>query len=244
GAAGIHYTTAAEQEHAERAGVQTRGFVVPLGVDAAEFSRPEPDTALPVGFPPEGPVITFLGRLTEKKRIDVLLRAFAELVASGSDATLAVAGPDSEGLRGRLEAASAALGLEGRVMFPGMVLGTAKVAPLQRSDLFVLPSEDESFGVSVLEAMAAGVPVIVSPGVALHPVVTEYQAGLVAPTEAGALCRAMATILTDRDLAQQMGANGRSLAARQFSWESVGEGLEAMYGQALESSPVVTRTPR
>lgn len=238
-AAAMHYISAAEREHAERHLTRMPpGFVVPPGIDLPQ-NRQTIDSGTLIARYPElvgRTLVCFLGRLTAKKRLDLLIEAFNLVAAVDRRAHLVVAGPDDEGLGDKLRARVSGLGLELRVSFVGLVTGAIKAALLGRSRLLVLASEDESFGVAVAEGMAAGIPVVVSEGVALHPEVTAARAGLVAPLSPGLLAAAMLRFVTDPLLAERTGANGRELVRTRLSWDRALAALEHMYEHVVTAS--------
>lgn len=230
-AAGIHCTSLAEQDAIEPLQLRAPCFVVPLGVEVAEH---QPSVA--GGGAAEPALVTFLGRLTPKKGLDILLEAFAQVGSSRPDAHLVVAGPDDEGLGRRLHQLVRRLGLESRVSFPGAVTGRAKDDLLRRSSVVVLPSRDENFGVSVVEAMAAGVPVVISSGVAIHQEVAAAGAGLVVPRTPGAVAGAVVGLLADPAWRRRLGERGRRLVETSFAWPGIAARLEEMY-DAVTTAP-------
>jgi glycosyltransferase involved in cell wall biosynthesis len=245
-AAAMHYTSPTEREHAAAylgPGPAPPGFVVPPGVDRLPVRRLGDDGGLSRRHPELAArtVVCFLGRLTAKKRLDLLVEAFARVAAADRDAHLALAGPDDEGVGAALRASVTRLGLDGRVSFLGLVTGAAKAALLGRSRVLVLASEDESFGIAVAEAMAAAVPVVVSEGVALHHEVSTAGAGLVVPLAPGALAEAVLRFVADPELAARCGANGRALAWLRLSWNQSADGLERMYRQVVAGARQATR---
>ncbi|HEX6676027.1 MAG TPA: glycosyltransferase, partial [Actinomycetes bacterium] len=244
-AAAMHYTSVEELAHAARhLGHGPRGFVVPPGVDRPPVRRLADDGGLAARHPELAgrTLVTFLGRLTAKKRLDLLVEAFAEVAAAEPGAHLAVAGPDDEGIGAGVRARVARLGLAGRVSFLGLVTGAAKAALLGRSRVMVLASEDESFGVAVAEAMAAAIPVVVSEGVALHREVAAAGAGLVVPLAPGPLASAVLHFASDPEQAARCGANGRAWAWMRLSWDQAAKGLERLYQQAVaEARPAARR---
>jgi glycosyltransferase involved in cell wall biosynthesis len=120
-----------------------------------------------------------MGRIHPKKGIDVLIEAFARTLAKDSSWHLVIAGPDRNGLQKELEALAAKLGIADRITWTGMLKGTLKWGALTASEVFVLPSHQENFGIVVAEAMVCNLPVIVSDKVNIWREVANYRAGLV-----------------------------------------------------------------
>lgn len=149
-----------------------------------------------------GPLIVAIGRLTKQKGFDILLDAFAGIVAK--DTRLAILGEGDE--RQQLELRAKELGVAGRVAFPGFV---SNVAPwLAHADLFVLSSRWEGFGHVIVEAMASGLPVVATdcpygPGEILR----DGETGLLVQTEnAQLLGEAMDRVLADSELGEKLGS--------------------------------------
>lgn len=209
----------------ERQGVLSHGFharveVVPAGID-----RPD-DIDEPSKFEP--PFLLFLGRITAKKNVDVLLRAFATLPAA-TRPRLVVAGPDNEGLVAGLLRLAEQLGVSQEVDFIGPVYGADKWALLQAATLFVLPSQDESFGVAVLESLVVGTPVVVSPDVALADEVAATRTGWVVTAEPAALAETLAQVLSDAPALHAAGRAAAQAARTLYTWSRIGALLEALY---------------
>jgi glycosyltransferase involved in cell wall biosynthesis len=242
-AAAMHYTSIAEREHASRLGRRMpQGIVVPLGVDLVapagwdDLLDRHPELA-------GRTLVTFLGRLAAKKRLDLLVDAFAEVAAVEARAHLVVAGPD-DGVGDAVAAQVAAHGLQDRVSLLGMLTGAPKSALLQQSRLFALPSEDESFGVAVAEAMCAGTAVVVTDGVAIHHEIAASGAGLVVPSVVDRLAEALLAFVTDEQLAAEAGRNGRALARSHWTWRQVAADLERMYEDATNNTERDERVSR
>jgi glycosyltransferase involved in cell wall biosynthesis len=234
-AAALHVTSDLEAREAERL---AGGLGLPLppavvianGVDGGPDGPPGDGAALSPAVRAalaRRPLLLFLGRLSWKKGLDRLLGA----LASVPDATLAVAGNDEEGLRPELERLAAASGVAGRVLFVGEVHGADKAALLHGADVLVLPSYSENFGNAVLEAMAAGCPVAVSPEVGLAPAVSETAAGIVADGDPAILGPALAALLADPEGRREMGRRGAAAARQRFGWEAIARDMEAVYGR-------------
>jgi glycosyltransferase involved in cell wall biosynthesis len=139
---------------------QCREMIVPFGI------ADPPPTAGPVPPFTEQRRILFLGRLHHAKACDVLIRAFAQ--SRPADIQLVMAGPDSYGWRAQLERLTNELGIADRVTWTGAVEGERKWQLLRSSELLVLPSHCESMGYAVLEALACGVPVLISDKVNIY----------------------------------------------------------------------------
>lgn len=123
--------------------------------------------------------LLFLARIHEKKGCDLLLDAFGRFAAELPDVDLVIAGPDSVGLQARLEHQARGLGLSGRVHWPGLIRGDLKWGALRACEAFVLPSHQENFGISVVEALSAGRPVLISNQVNIWPEIEADGVGLV-----------------------------------------------------------------
>lgn len=100
--------------------------------------------------------LLFLGRMHEKKGCDLLVDAFAKAAAAAPDVDLVMAGPDQMGMQTALAGRAAQLGIADRVHWTGMIGGDLKWGALRGCDAFVLPSHQENFGISVVEALAVG----------------------------------------------------------------------------------------
>ncbi len=172
--------------------------------------------------------ILYLGRLNFKKGLDLLARAFGELARQRADVQLVLAGPDDDGYGERVRRWLAAEGVLDRCTVTGMLVGERKLAALRRADVFVLPSYSENFGVAVVEAMASGLPVVISDRVNIWREVAAARAGLVVqprrpPGESRPCGRAR------RTGPRGHGERGRRLVAEKFTWAAVGEQMLGVY---------------
>ena len=236
-AAGLHYTAAEEWLLARPHARNPRGCIIPIGVDLSSLDNLPPRAALRARYPAIGDrkVVLFLGRLSFKKGVDILVSAFAEVARHRRDIFLIVAGPD-EGIRAQAERQIAELGLGPLTLFPGMVTGAEKRLILGGSDLFVLPSQSENFGIAVVEAAACGIPVVISDRVNLWREFQQADAALVAPPDATAFAAHMGSLLANPDRARDIGRNGAALVRSGFHWEALADRYEAMYETAARSS--------
>jgi glycosyltransferase involved in cell wall biosynthesis len=224
GASAIHLTSRREEKVSRIPGHAPR-WVIPLGVRV-----PDCPTAAGRGNPPR---IMFLSRWHEKKRIEILLAALGGL--GDLDWTLVLAGSGEPGLTGRIHSLVQQFGLGDRVSFPGFVTGDAKAQFLAGADLFVLPSASENFGIAAAEALAAGLPVIVSRHVALADEIESAQAGWICGDDAAALANTLRTALADPDERRRRGQRAARLARTTFSWKSCAEKLAIGYRGLLHT---------
>lgn len=235
GAAGIHYTSEQERLEASELGINGRSTIVPLGVELGPIEALPSRGWLRARAPhlAQHILMLFLSRLDRKKGLDLLLRSFALVRTRRSDVTLVVAGSGEPGFEASLRQEAAALGIADNVFWAGFLAGQEKVAALADADLFVLPSYSENFGVSVVEAMASGLPVVVSDRVGIHREVASTGAGIVVPCDVEALADATLTLIADSGLRHQLGQRGRCLAYERFSVQAMTAALIEMYRDAL-----------
>jgi glycosyltransferase involved in cell wall biosynthesis len=229
-AAAVQFTTAEEMKLASSFNLRFRGIVIPHGVEIDTL--PPACTTLATSLWPElneKRVVLFLGRINFKKGLDILVAAFGRVLRQRRDTHLVLAGPDTNGYEARVRRWLAEEQATHNVTFTGMVERERKISLLNRADLFVLPSYTENFGIAVVEAMAAGLPVLVSNRVNLWPEIQNAGAGIVINPDVGELTTALLTLLDHPSHAMEMGARGRLLALERFSWESVGERLMCLY---------------
>jgi glycosyltransferase involved in cell wall biosynthesis len=126
-------------------------------------------------------LLLFLGRVHEKKGVDLLLRALAQIDEAGeNDHHLVIAGPAAPALLTELQELASRLGVAPRVTWTGLLQGDLKWGALHAADVFVLPSHQENFGVAVVEALACGLPVLISDQVNICQEIEQDGGGLVA----------------------------------------------------------------
>jgi len=183
------------------------------------------------GVSQEEKVVLFLGRLSTKKSPDLLLRAFAELLerSSGIPLTLVFAGPDEGGVKAQLEQMVRQFGIGTRVRFTGPLFGETKWAAYRDADVFVLPSQNENFGNTAAESVAAGTPVIVTEQCGIAPLLAD-QAGLSVAHDESAVAKALERILTDAGLASRLAAGCANVTSR-LGWDDPVSDMEALYAK-------------
>jgi glycosyltransferase involved in cell wall biosynthesis len=231
-AAAIHYTAEEEMRLAEPYVHGAPGVVIPNGVDPADYAPLPAKGSFRARHPEIGDrrILLFLGRINFKKGLDILADAVGRL--KRDDLHLVIAGPDG-GYLAETRQFIAAAGLNERTTFPGMLTGVAKLAAFADAALFLLPSYSENFGIAVVEAMACGVPVMVSDQVNIWREVVADGAGSAAPCDAAAFATEIAEMLADPRALARMGAAGRAAVARRYDWASIALRLEQVYAAVL-----------
>jgi glycosyltransferase involved in cell wall biosynthesis len=241
----FHVTSQQEKEELARLPLTpgTQIEVIPQGVEAQAWEvEPQPDYLRQRCGEQVGhrPMVLFLSRLHPKKGIvDLLLPAFAHLK---TDAFLVLAGgPDGHepGHEAVVRATVERLGLAGRVALLGPVPDRERWALFDGAALLALPSHAENFGIVVAEAMARGLPVVVSDAVQAGEHVLRAEAGRVVPRDAAALAATLDDLLADARTRAEMGRRGRDYARDHFSWDRIAEQMATMYRRVLEG-PVPT----
>jgi glycosyltransferase involved in cell wall biosynthesis len=234
--AAVHFTSKQECQTSEKFGLKTNDIVIPLGVDF--FKNTESDTVKSLNIPQNKPVILYMSRIDPKKGLDLLLPSLETLLQQGLDFHFVLAGsnPQDTEYENRIKSQINSSILANNTTITGFVTGEVKNSLLARADLFVLPSYYENFGIAVAEAMAAGIPVVISDGVDLHPAVQEAAAGWVTPCTVEGLTSALETALNNAEIRQQRGKNAQNLIIDKYSWSAIAEQMLTVYEQ-ISSTP-------
>jgi glycosyltransferase involved in cell wall biosynthesis len=183
----------------------------------------------------DAPLVMYLGRLSHKKGLDVLVRAFAGVRRDVPDAMLAIVGPDDEQLEWPLRALAASEFVENRVVFTGMLTGDDKLAALAAADVWALPSRGENFGNAVVEAMAASRACVVSPEVNIAPEIAAAGAASVVARTPEAFAAEITALLRDDARRHALGASAREFA-RRYDWTNVAPRMAEMYEQIARAA--------
>ena len=208
--------------------------MLPNGIDVERFADLPDREALHRRFPlARGKkVVLFLGRLHPKKGLPLLVAALARVATTHPDVLLMIAGPDEAGHRAEVEALVARERLQGCVIFTGPVGHDDKRLLLGGADVFVLASHQEGDSVAVKEALAAGLPVIITR--ACHfPQVAREPAGLVIDASVDAVQGAIEQLCDDSALRARLSVNARSLIEREYRWDQLGARLVRQYEELL-----------
>jgi glycosyltransferase involved in cell wall biosynthesis len=214
-------TSEASANEVRRALRVERVRVIPNGVDPAYLAR---ERALDA---PHGPLL-FFGRLERSKGVDVLLEAFERLQHVRE---LHIVGEGMEHRWLQREARGR------RITLHGWASAEQLAMRLASASLAVLPSREESFGNAMVEAMAAGTPLVSTTAGSLPELIAHGETGVLVPAgDAGALAEAIAGLLADPGRAERLGTAGRSEVRAKYSWDSVAARYEQLYAMPLQAA--------
>ena len=224
---GVIYSSQRESRFGRIFLPNTPDFEVALGVDSKLFdvSRLHPSGT--------APSVLFLGRVTEKKRLDLLIHAFNSPRVRKFGAKLIVAGPIDERLRYDPVLLARELGLSEAVTFLGKVDAKARERLLAESSIFALPSEDESFGVAAAEAVASGCPTLLSANVGIADSLASIGGTQTSELNEDAIARAIETLLRDPGESAAMAERGASFARKNYTWSSAAAQTLGAYDSVL-----------
>lgn len=231
----LHATEPGELEAVRSLGITTPVALIPLGVETNRFDNlpSRGDARAELGLPPDRRYLLFLSRVHPRKGVDALLDAFVDLALWHPEWDLIIAGPEGDAdLSSRLRATARLAGIEDRVHFTGMLRGDAIRNAYAASDVFVLPSWFENFGIAIAEALSAGLPVIVSDRTPWSEV-NAARAGYCGPVDPERLRLALEQFMrmSDEERAER-GRLGKKLISGR-TWAHAGEQFAAMYRWAL-----------
>jgi len=228
-AAAVVALTEPERDAIRSLGVAQRIEVIPNGMRPEDFDHAGPLSELTESWPQLAgkPYVLFLGRIHEKKGVRALIDALGDRKLNNLDFHLVIAGPVDADYRRSLEQLVETCARQDRVVFTGPVTGRRKADLLAHAAAFVLPSLSEGLPVAVLEALASGCPVILSPACNL-PEVAAAGAGIEVEPEPFPIAAAMAKLLQDAPLRYEMGQRGLALARERFDVRAIGERVLAL----------------
>jgi glycosyltransferase involved in cell wall biosynthesis len=219
------------RQFVEAGGRPEQVFVAPNGIDVEEF-RELPSTSTFRArhhIPEDAPLVLFLARVSRIKGVDFLVSAFADLSRTLPGAVLVIAGPD-DGDLARVQAQVAGLGLENRVRFAGYVAGRDRLEAYQAADVYVLPSSYEILGITLLEALACGAPVVATDRCGLAEAIESERLGhVVGYGQVARLAQAIAGAVASRTRLRQDAARRREYVLVNYDWNQIAEKWEAVY---------------
>lgn len=232
GASAIVATSEQEIEELVSGGIERPKIAMRRNGVEAPPALPEPGTFRNLlEIPKSAKLVLFLGRLSVKKSPELLLRAFAEVRKRLEGINLAFAGPDEGGMKAQLQQLAGQMGVSERIRFAGPLFGENKWAAYRDADVFVLPSQNENFGNTAAEAIAAGTPAIVTEQCGIAPLLAN-QAALVVKHEVSELAEALCRVLTDDKLRGHL-QSGCAKVTLNLGWGSPVQEMERVYTECV-----------
>jgi glycosyltransferase involved in cell wall biosynthesis len=225
----VHAT--AEEEAAVLRGLvdPSRVVTIPNGVDLTAADRARSGARAKFGIGSDVPLVAFVGRLHPIKRLDLLLDAVAVVQQRFPSTQLILAGPDEGGLS---PLASRLARMGSTVHLVGALADDDKWALLREATALVMCSDSENFGTAVVEAMAAGAPVVVTKTCPWSEV-AEQGCGYWVPQDPASIAEALCAIVADPVLKAAMGAQGARVARARYGWRAIGTAMAECYADVL-----------
>lgn len=228
----LHFTSAQEQQESMSLGLSTASFVAPHGLVLPDrLANARQQLRQQLGLPDQQSIILFLSRLHPKKGLDHLIPALA--ACQDLPFTFVLAGEGSPSYEADLQEQIRSAGLADRTRSVGFVSGEFKQLLLQGADWLALTSHSENFGLAVLEALAAGLPVLITPNVALADVVEREQVGWITPLDCSAIAHQIRLILQSPHLTHSMRSRAQTVVRDRYSWQAIASLLIDNYQSIL-----------
>lgn len=165
-----------------------------------------------------------------------MARAYGRIAYSRKDLHLLIVGPDKNNYRSQVEELLESEGVIEKTSFAGMLTEEEKLAALRRADICVIPSYSEVLTIVALEAMACGLPIIITRQ-CHFPQVAEAKAGIVIEPNVDQLSEALAKLIDDPRLCKEMGENGCRLVMENFTWDKIADKMIQLYESVLKNNP-------
>ena len=232
--AALHAITQAESNRIRQLEIETPVAMIPNGIHTEEFEN-LPDRSQFVSRYPELEnrlIVLFLGRIQQKKGLDILAQAFGNLVRTRHDVRLVVAGPDEDNTLTEVKTILKSQGALEKAVFPGMLTGEQKLEALSAADIFALTSYSEGFSVALLEALSAGLPLVITDE-CNFPEVGDSRAGFVVRPNDSETASALMSLLDSADLRREMSENARRLVRSNYTWERIAKKMFTLYENVI-----------
>lgn len=231
----IHLTSEQEQKELSLLNFKTKNFILPHGLSLPPLiNNARQKLRCHFNLPEDEIIIIFMSRLHEKKGLEYLIPALSAL--KSQKFTLIIAGSGTPEYEQKIDKLLVDYEIKNRTICPGFVNGDLKNLLLQGSDLFTLTSHSENFGIVVLEALAVGLPVILTPGVALSSIIQDYDLGYVPELNIDSITQSFKDFFEHYQDRKNLKQRARNLIIEQYSWDSIANQLASIYQQAKYST--------
>jgi glycosyltransferase involved in cell wall biosynthesis len=224
----LHATSATEAANLKLLGIDVPVSVIPNGVDVPDLPESNWENSTPTR------TALFIGRLYPVKGLPMLIDAWSRTRPAGWK--LIIAGPDEAGHRDFLEKKITVARLQEDISFAGPVSGDAKTAMYQKSEIFVLPTHSESFGVAIAEALAHGVPVLTTTSAPWPDLESRDCGWLADPTVESLSGKLLEATKLPAATLSKMGSHGRAYVASGFSWQRVATKFSQLYESLISAA--------
>jgi glycosyltransferase involved in cell wall biosynthesis len=234
-AAALHCTSQLELEQIERWRFKPPRVLIPNGVDLSLFRKLPARGKLrqSLGISENSLVSLFIGRLHKEKRLPRLIDAFSDVIKAVRDAHLLIVGGDEDHTGIEIRNRVKQMGISGQVHFTGLLSGGSLLQAYADADISVLLSHRESFGMVAVEAMAAGLPILISSDVGIAREVNQHWAGIVVDADSPRVEEAWRNMLLSPEKRRQIAEAGKSLAWDRFSSKSVVQQMLDLFHQVI-----------
>lgn len=229
-------TSAMEEREVEPLKLNVARSLIPIGLSLPAMipdARQQLRERLQIA--PQQPIILFMSRLHPKKGLEYLIPALGQLI--DQPFTFILAGSGAPEYEAEIERLLIATGISDRTYRPGFVTGELKQLLLQGSDIFVLTSHSENFGVVVLEAMASGLATVLTPGVALSSMLQEHQVGYVTELQIAAISETLKHCLIHPEQRQKTGEQARQFISDHYAWSRIAAQFANLYQSICTEQP-------
>ncbi len=241
GAAAIHFTVDMEnEEYVNQKLPLKKAIIIPNGLDPEEFSS---EAIKKIGinfkekFGKDKKIILSLGRINWKKGFDTLIPAFAGVIKVESNAILVIAGED-DGYKKTVESLIANHKLQNKVFFVGQLSGEERIAAYRDSDVFVLPSYSENFGMAPLESMAVGTAVVGTIAIGIASVVNEAQAGIMLEKNIESFKKSILEVLENPEKTKNMEEKAKKLVEEKFMMPKIADEWVKTYSDVINKKGI------
>jgi len=251
-ASAIHYTTNDEAEKCRTSlSLENKEIIIPNGIALSEYKDIPSKEALTKRYPhlKGKKILLFLGRINWKKGLDILIKAFGKLANERDDVHLVIAGNDENNYINLVKnwivqqnmnyfdfsSGNMITDEVAQVTFTGLLHDKEKLMAYAGSDIFVLPSYSENFGMSVVEAMAAGTPVLISNQVAIYREIEENNAGFIVKTTSEDIYKGLLELINSHSFRNRLSINGKKMARDYYNIENIAEKMIIAFKQVIKN---------
>lgn len=215
----LHFTTEDEKENMG-INIENDSYILPLGIKKTEKIRKEKFNEL---FPKlkDKKIILFLSRIHPKKGLDLSISSLERILKNKKEWVLVIAGDGPKRYVKKIKNLVEKLDLVEKVKFTGFVGGDKKQALLQNSEIFILPSHSENFGISVIEAMQSGTTVATSNNVGVYKDIKKENAGEVFSLDEKEIRESIRKLINNSKIRKKQGKKGKKIVKEKYSWNKI-----------------------